>query len=58
MRYTPERGSFSTRYACYDLPGDVAARLEALFFVKDPADLALKRQQAAEWFHAALASLE
>jgi hypothetical protein len=55
IRFQPARYNFHTRYVYYDLPGEIVARLEALFFVKDAPDLERKRQAAEAWFYEALA---
>jgi hypothetical protein len=50
IKHKPERHGFKTRYIHYDLPPAVVTRLENLFFVRDPADLAAKCAEARRWF--------
>jgi hypothetical protein len=57
MRYAPARYNFHTRYVYYDLPPDVIAQLEPLFFVPSGAALAERQQQAVALFHATLRQL-
>lgn len=52
VKYCPPRYDFYTRYVYYDLPIDVAKRLERFFYISDPADLRVKHQEAVEWVHA------
>jgi hypothetical protein len=54
IRYSPTRYNFHTRYVHYDLPPDVVRQLQALFFVRDAADLGVKREQAERWFYGTL----
>jgi hypothetical protein len=54
MRYDPARYNFHTRYARYNLPADVVAKLEALFFVTNSDDIRAKRAQAEAWFYEAV----
>lgn len=49
IMHKPERHGFKTRYVHYDLPPEVVARLEKLFFVADPADLTTKCAEARQW---------
>jgi hypothetical protein len=49
IKYCPPRHDFYTRYVYYDLPVDVAKRLERFFYISDPADLRVKHQEAIEW---------
>ncbi|MFN2115083.1 MAG: nucleotidyltransferase domain-containing protein [Anaerolineae bacterium] len=58
MIYVPHQHDFHTRYVHQDLPAEVEDRLVDLFFVVDAADIALKRDQAEEWFYEVLAALE
>lgn len=44
------RHAFATRYIYYDLPAEDIARLEALYFVSDGADLQRKHSEAVKWF--------
>lgn len=58
IKHKPERYGFKTRYIHYDLPPEVVARLERLFFVRDPADLTAKLAEAKQWFYEALREAE
>jgi len=57
MRYAPAHHGFNVRYARYDLPPDVAARLETLSYVASLADVAEKCRQAVEWFRETAAAV-
>ncbi|MEO6407154.1 MAG: hypothetical protein ABIO45_00165 [Burkholderiaceae bacterium] len=50
LPHCPQRRIFGARYLARDLPGPVCERLEALAFVRDLADLAVKREAAHAWF--------
>ena len=50
IKYCPERYDFYTRYVYYDLPRDVAERLEKFYYVSNPDDLERKHHEAGEWF--------
>jgi hypothetical protein len=52
--YTPARHGFGIHYAYVDLPAEVSQRLEALYFVRDLADIAEKRAAAETWFYQVL----
>ena len=54
IRFAPTRYNFHTRYVQYDLPADVVQKLQALFYVKDAADLRAKREEAERWFYQTL----
>ena len=58
MRYRPERHSFGTRYVYYELPPDVATRLEPLFLPASLADLRSKLAEAQEWFRQVVGEIE
>lgn len=49
IKYCAPRHDFYTRYLYYDLPVDVARRLERFFYISDPSDLRVKHQGAIEW---------
>jgi hypothetical protein len=49
--HEPTRHGFYTRYIYYDMPADVLAKLESLFFIADGDDLWVKRQVAEDWFY-------
>lgn len=51
IRYAPFRYNFHARYLYYDLPPDVVARLEHLFFVSDGESLRVRHREAEEWFN-------
>ena len=57
MKYQPARYNFYTRYLYYDLPSEVVAQLESLFFVTNRKDLQAKRASAEQWFHQTLTQL-
>jgi hypothetical protein len=57
MKYQPVRYDFYTRYLYYDLPSEVVAQLEPLFFVTNRRDLRVKRAAAEQWFHQTLTQL-
>jgi hypothetical protein len=50
IKYCPIRFFYFTRYVHYDLPSEVAARLETLYFPKDLEALDAYRQEAEDWF--------
>jgi hypothetical protein len=56
IKYAPFHHNFHTRYVHYELPPQVVARLETLFYAANPLDLAHKREQAEAWFNEALAA--
>lgn len=58
IRHVPHQHDYHTRYVRYDLPAQVDDRLRELFYVADAADIALKRDQAEQWFYEVLASVE
>jgi len=58
IRHKPARFDFKTRYIHYDLPPDVAARLQSLYLVRDAEDLAEKYLEAKKWFDETLKELE
>jgi len=49
-KFCPQRYNFYTSYLHYDLPDDVAKRLEKLYFVADPGVLGKCREEVEEWF--------
>ncbi len=58
IRHCPMRIIFGARYAEVDLPREVFARLRALHFVADAADLRLKHAAAGQWFSEVLAEVD
>lgn len=58
IKYRPARYSFFTRYVQYDMPEDVVRRLERLFFVGDPAELAARNAEGVEWFNEIITSID
>ncbi|MFN8546443.1 MAG: hypothetical protein U0527_00345 [Candidatus Eisenbacteria bacterium] len=52
IHHCPVRHNFYARYYKYDLPADVAVRLEPLFWVGSPDDLKRKLDEAGAWFRA------
>ncbi len=51
IRYAPRHHHFATRYIHYDLPPEIVQRLERLYFVADPNEIAGKRAEAEAWFN-------
>jgi hypothetical protein len=52
------RHNFGPRYLRYNLPPEVVASLEDLYFVKDPEDLAQKYAKAKAWFQSAIGEVD
>jgi len=50
IKYRPFRHDWGIRYAHLDLPADVNARLQRLYFPVDADDLQLKYEEARVWF--------
>ncbi len=50
MRYHPAHYAFGVRYAAYEWPADVVARLERLAYVAGRDDLVVKCREALAWF--------
>jgi predicted nucleotidyltransferase len=50
IKYDPCRSTFGVRYTHNDLPPEVVAKLEDLYFVRDMDDLLTKHTRAVEWF--------
>jgi len=50
IRHKPAHYDFKTRYIHYDLPGEIVAKLQDLYFIKDSQDLRQKHQRARRWF--------
>ncbi len=57
LLHCPERRVFGVRHLARDLPADVCRRIEALSFVRDLDDLALKHAEAQAWFAECIAAL-
>jgi hypothetical protein len=55
--HTPARHGFGIHYAYIDLPGEVAKRLEELYFVRDLEDIGRKREEAEGWFYETLEAI-
>jgi len=51
IKYSPFHHDFKTRYVQYELPGQIAGRLERLYFVKNKRDLLEKYREATKWFN-------
>jgi hypothetical protein len=51
MRYKPSHYNFGTRYLYTELPSEVVAQLEPLFFVSSAAELTAKRDEAERLFY-------
>jgi predicted nucleotidyltransferase len=58
LLHVPQRRMFGLRYLQRDLPAPVCARIEALAFVRDLPDLAVKHEQARAWFDLCSARLQ
>jgi hypothetical protein len=56
--HCPERYDYGPKYSRLDLPADVVARLERLFFVPDIAAILERQAEAEGWFAATVAALE
>jgi len=56
--HSPTRYDFHTRYTHYDLPSEVVQRLQALFYVAHPTELAAKREQGEMWFNELLTQID
>lgn len=54
IEHNPYRHSFRHRYVYYDLPEDIAKRLERYYFVKDGDDLREKHEEVIAWFNETL----
>lgn len=52
LKYTPARHDFGPRYIKEDLPSDVAARLEPLYYVATPESFEARLDEAVAWFEA------
>ena len=50
IHHAPFHYNFRTRYLYYDLPRDIAQRLQELYFVADTTDLLRKHDIAGRWF--------
>jgi hypothetical protein len=57
MKHGPFHYDFRGRYLHYELPPLAAAKLQALFYVKDPADLRRKDARARRWFKEVIKSV-
>lgn len=58
IRYRPAQSTFHTRYIYYDFPEEVVRRLERLYFVASPEELAAKRSEAEAWFFEILEGID
>lgn len=56
IHHCPERYSFGPRYLFDDLPPEIYARLQPLFFVAQADDLIDKHAECVRWFRALVAS--
>jgi predicted nucleotidyltransferase len=50
LLHCPQRRVFGLRYLARDLPAEACAEVEALAFVRDLDDLAVKHERARRWF--------
>lgn len=57
MTYAPFHYNFRGRYLYHELPRDIVARLEKLYFIANLDDLHKKQQEAEEWFGHAITAL-
>ncbi len=58
MRHCPERYDFGPKYSRHDLPAEVVARLEGLFFVPGIEGIAGRQAEAEAWFAETVDALE
>jgi hypothetical protein len=58
LLHDPQRRVFGPRYLARDLPAGVCRRLEALAFVRDLDDLAVKHDEARRWFERCIERLQ
>lgn len=58
LRHAPAHHAFHSRYLYYDLPAEIVARLERLFFVPDGQQIEAYQAEANAWFDEVTASLE
>lgn len=57
ITYQPFHYNFRGRYLYHELPQDIVARLEKLYFITDPDDLRKKQQEAEMWFGQLIAAI-
>lgn len=57
MRHCPDRFDYGAKYSQFDLPPEVVARLERLWYVRSVADLAELQGEAEVWFDKTVAAL-
>lgn len=58
LKYHPYHQDFYFRYIHYELPKDVAERLQRFYFVSDPADLKHLRAEAEAWFRGEVETID
>ena len=58
MRHCPERYDYGPKYSRHDLPPEVVARLERLFYVPDIGGIPERQAEAEVWFAETVAALE
>jgi len=58
MRHCPQRYDYGPKYSRADLPAEVVARLERLFYVPGIAGIAGRQAEAEAWFAETTAALE
>ncbi|MBN2112660.1 MAG: nucleotidyltransferase domain-containing protein [Acidimicrobiia bacterium] len=58
MRHCPERYDYGPKYSRRDLPPEVTARLERLFYVPDLTGIPERQAEAEAWFAESVAALE
>ena len=58
LLHCPQRRVFGLRYLARDLPAEACAEVEALAFVRDLDDLAVKHERARRWFDRCIERLQ
>jgi tetratricopeptide (TPR) repeat protein len=58
IKHNPMHYDFRMRYVHYELPDEVVAELERLYFVKNAEELQAKYLEAAEWFRKAMLEVD
>lgn len=58
MKHKPFHYDFKMRYVHYELPSDVIARLERLYYVRHKKDLQKKYREATEWFDRTMSEID
>ncbi len=58
MKYSPWHYRFFTTYVYYEMPADIARRLQHLYFISDAAVLGKCREEAETWFWGIVAGID